>query len=210
MKTADIAKMAYDAVSKAITDAVLTGALSDGAVTYDGRVVFGGERAPAGFPVATAKDKARPAYFEGFSVEAVPGWSLTANAVEYIVVSVRDILEAGAFQVCNVIRRDDMLWKSVTFERATLTDDGAGGQDEDWNTLATVQAGIIALSGAERWASDRVEAQSRWRLFVPFVTGLTEQDRVMIDGTEYAITFVNDVEQRAVWHVVDLSGGVAT
>lgn len=209
---AAIAKTAFDAVAGAITDAVLDGTLNDGSTDYTGRVVLGGENAPAGFPMPISKDKVRPAYLEGYSSVAQPGWTLVADSVTYHVLGVRDIVEAGGFQVANVISQADMLWQSVTFQNPAGGRDSTGGILRSWSAVAngTVTAGLVAMSGAERWASDRVEATSKWRLVCKPVVGVTEASRVVIDSIAYNINFVNDVEQRGVWHVMDLSGGVAT
>lgn len=205
-----IAQAAFNAVSAAITDAVYSATLSDGTSDYSGRVVFGGETAPAGFPMATAKDKVRPIYLEGFSEVASAGWTITVGSAVYYVLGVRDIAQAGGFQVINGIAATDMLWQTATFQRVTNTTDSLGARVRGWADLASdVSVGIIALSGQERWQSDRVEARSEWRLICEPVSGLREADKVVIDGRDYAIKFVNDVEQRGVWQVLDISLGAA-
>lgn len=205
-----IAKAAFDAVAAGITDAVLDGTLNDGSTDYTGRVVLGGETAPGGWPMAVAKEKVRPAYLEGYSAVAGAGWTLVASGVTYYVLGVRDIVQAGGFQVANVIASADMLWQSVTFQRATNASDGAGGHARTWATLATRDAGLVALSGDEQWRSARLEAQSQWRAVCLPVSGLREGDRVQIGSRTYNITFVNDVEQRGIWQVLDLALGEAT
>lgn len=210
---ASIAKSAFDAVAASITDAVLDGTLNDGSTDYAGRVVFGGETPPQGFPMATADKKMRPAYLEGFSAVPAAGWTLTADSVTYYIGGTRDIVQAGGLVVANVIAAGDLLWKTAAFERKTWTVDAYGARLETWAAISgagSVSVGLMALSGSERWASQRLEAQSRWRLWCAPISGLTEADRVTIGGTSYAITFVNDVEQRGVWQVLDLSGGVAS
>jgi SPP1 family predicted phage head-tail adaptor len=208
--TTAIAKAAFDGVAAGITDAVLTGTLNDGATNYTGRVVFGGETAPTGFPMSKIEARTRPAYLEGFSAVAAVGWTLTADSVTYYVTGVRNIVEGGGLVVASVISGADMLWKTVTIERQTRTADGAGGFTTSWATHATVSGGIWSLSGNERWQSDRVEETSKWRMVIPFQSGLKPTDRVVIDSVTYNVTFANDVEQRGTWHVLDLSGGVAT
>ena len=210
---ASIADAAFDGVASAITDAVLSATLNDGTTNYSGRVVFGGEKAPTGFPLSEAKGRAREAYLEGFSAAAAAGWTLVAGGATYYVMGIRDIVEAGTFIVANVIKQSDMLWKTAAFETPTNTSDGSGGYTESWAAIVgydAVSVGLMAVSGQERWASDRIEATTRFRAICVPVTGLTEADRVVIDSKAYNITFINDAEGRGIWQVLDLSGGVAT
>lgn len=206
-----IAKAAFDAVSLGITDAILDATISNGGPSVSGRVVLGGETAPAGFPIAKADGKVRPAYLEGFSSVPAPGWTMTADGTTYYITGVRDIVEAGGLIVANVIASSDLLWTSGRFERKSGTVDGYGARTASWSVISgagSVSMGLVALSGQERWASQRLEATSAWRAWCSPVSGLTEADRVVIDGRAYAITFVNDVEQRGIWQVLDLSRGV--
>lgn len=206
---ADIAKQAYDAVAASITDSILDATLNG---SDSGRVVLGGETAPNGFPMAAAKDKARQAYLEGFDTVAAIGDTIEANSVTYHVLAVRDIVEAGGLVVARVLPESEMTWITATFERPTRTPDGAGGYTETYAAISGldgVSAGIVAVSGAEVWASMRVEAQSSWQLWVKTDAEITEVDRVTIGGRVYNITFVNDVEKRGIWQVVNLGQGVA-
>lgn len=209
---AEISKAAFDGVSAAISGAVKSASLTDGTTVYSGRVVLGGETAPTGFPMAKAKEKVRPAYLEGFSAVAAAGWTFTADSVVYYVLSVRDIVDASGFQVINAIASTDMLWKTATFQSVMELTDDLGGKSRQWQTLsngADVSVGLVAMSGQERWQSERLEVQSQWRMICPPVEGLNERDRVIIGSRVYNITFVDDVEQRGVWHVIDLSLGAA-
>jgi SPP1 family predicted phage head-tail adaptor len=210
---AQIAADAFDAVGVAITDAIKAATLSDGTTDYAGRVVFGGETAPAGFPMATAKDKLRPAYLEGFGVIPAPGWTILADGVTHYVTGVRDVVEAGTFTVANVIKSSDLLWKTVTFERDTPCVDDYGARVPYWTAIAgaeNISAGIMVMSGQEQWERQRLEVHSRWQLIVPYIDGLTERDRVQIDGRPYSMSFVHDIERRGVWLVIDLDLGRAT
>jgi SPP1 family predicted phage head-tail adaptor len=207
---AEIAQKAFNAVSASITDAVHDATLTDGVADYAGRVVFGGEKPAGGFPMSTAKTRTREAYLEGFGVIPTAGWSFTSVGVVHYVLGVIDIVRAGSFSVVNSIAHDDMLWQAVTIERQTNTSDGAGGYTKSWSTFATQTAGIVALSGSERWASDRIEAMTRYRMVLPYIDGLKASDRVAIVGKAYAITFIDDVELRGKWMQLDLTEGAAT
>ncbi len=205
----DIAKQAYDAVASEITDAIQDATLNG---AESGRVVFGGETAPSGFPMATDKDKPREAYLEGFDTVAAIGDTLEANSVTYHVLAVRDIVEAGGLVVARVMSDGDMNWQTATFNRLTRISDGAGGYSETYAPVAGldgVSVGLVAMSGYETWASMRVEAQSKWQLWVKTDVEITEVDTVTIGSRTYNVTFVNDVEKRGIWQVVELDGGVA-
>lgn len=105
-----------------------------------------------------------------------------------------------------------MLKTAVTFQRLARTSDGAGGWSEAWAAItgAPERAHVKALSGGERWASDRVEASARFRVTARYFAGLTEADRVLIGGRAHNITFINNVEFADRWHVLDVTGGVAS
>lgn len=105
-----------------------------------------------------------------------------------------------------------MLREPVTFERAAKVSDGAGGFTETWSAIsgASDRAHVRATSGAERWASNRTEAVTQWRIVVRYFSGLLESDRVVIRGRAYNIRFVNNIEMRDRWLEIDLTGGVAT
>lgn len=208
--TALIAKAALDGVAAGITDAVKDATLSDGVTDYTGRVVFTGATAAGGFPGSTAKDRVNTAILEGFSASAQAGWTIVADTVTYYVLGVRDIVEAGGVVMARVIKEADMLWQSVTLRTRTETSDGAGGFTASWADIATVDGGLVAMSGAERWQSQRVEAVSSWKLVIRGGVSVNATDRAVIDGRDYSITFVNDHEARGDWLVLDLALGVAT
>ena len=86
---------------------------------------------------------------------------------------------------CNMTA--GMLKEPVTFQRATKAIDGAGGYTETWGAIsgAADRAKARALSGSERFASDRVEAVTRWRITVRYFAGLLESDRVLIRTRAY-------------------------
>jgi len=104
-----------------------------------------------------------------------------------------------------------MLNEDVEFQRAAKVSDGAGGYTETWGALAGASglAQVKALSGSERFASDRVEATTRWRIVVRYFEGLLESDRVEIRGRVYNIRFVNNIDLANRWLQIDLDGGVA-
>jgi len=201
-----IASAAFDAVSAAITDAIQ--AVTFGAET--GRIVFDMEKAPKGYPSPTPEQRLESAYLEGFTTWPIEGDELIADGVTYYVMATRDVVKAQGLYHVMLGAEDDLLWKTVTIERATKVSDGAGGYTETWSTLAVVNGGVAAMSGSEGWRTDRLEATSRWRLLIAYWGELFATDRVVIDGRAYNISFVNDVQKRDAWTVLDLGEGVPT
>lgn len=207
-----IAAAAYNAVSAAITDAISIGALSDGTTHATGRVIFDGQSAPKGFPSAKPADKVRPAYLEGFGVVPESGWTITANGGTYYITDRRDIVEAGSLVVCNVIADADLFWLTADVKAQTRTSNGAGGYTEAWSDITDgtgVKFGIWATSGLERNASGRVEAVSQWRGLMPYLAGVDETCRIVADGRIYNVRFVDNVQRRGAWLVMDLEQGAA-
>lgn len=100
----------------------------------------------------------------------------------------------------------------ITVQRKTRTANGTGGFTESWATLsgASTRAYVVALSGAERLASDRVEASARFRVTCRYFSGLKESDRIQIAGRAHNIRFINNVEMRNKWYAIDVDGGAAT
>ncbi len=105
-----------------------------------------------------------------------------------------------------------MLREPVTFERLTRTSDGQGGYTEAWAAIsgAPDRAYVKAMSGSERWRSDRVEATSNYLAVVRYFAGLTEQDRIVIRSQNGQIRFINNLEFKNRWLEIDVNLGVAT
>lgn len=100
----------------------------------------------------------------------------------------------------------------IEFQRKTRLPDGAGGFSETWSKIsgAPEYAYARAVSGSERYASDRVEARTKVRVTVRYFDGLRDDDRVVINGDAHNITFINNVDFRGRWLEIDLAGGAAT
>lgn len=102
-----------------------------------------------------------------------------------------------------------MMREPIRVERKTRTSDGAGGYTETWAVLNSPFAYVKAVSGGERYASDRLEATTRWRVVIRYISGLRESDRIVIRSKNHNIRFINNVEMRDRWLEIDLDGGVA-
>ena len=99
----------------------------------------------------------------------------------------------------------------VEFQRKTRTADGAGGFTDAWAAIsgAPTRAMVKAMSGRERWASDRVEASANYRVVVRYFAGLTEVDRVEVRGRPGQIRFINNVDFDDRWLEIDVNLGDA-
>lgn len=104
-----------------------------------------------------------------------------------------------------------MLKEPVTFERQGEVSDGAGGYTKSWAAVsgAPTRGHLKAMSGRERWASERTEAVSSYRLVVRYFSDLTEKDSVVIRSRRYNITFIDNLEFEDKWLRIDLGLGVA-
>ena len=104
-----------------------------------------------------------------------------------------------------------MLQTPVEFQRKSRAPNNTGGFVETWSVLAgsATRAHVKALSGSERLHASRVNAETKARMVCRYFAGLLPEDRVIIEGRAYNVTFINDVEFRKRWLEIDLSGGVA-
>jgi SPP1 family predicted phage head-tail adaptor len=107
--------------------------------------------------------------------------------------------------------KSGMLKEAVAFQRLTGTTDGAGGFTEAWAAIpATPTRGHVkAMSGGERWHSDRVEASSTHKIVVRYNSSLTTKDRVVIRGLAYNIRFIDNMEMADKWLYITAEVGVA-
>lgn len=105
-----------------------------------------------------------------------------------------------------------MLRTPCAFESKTKTLDGAGGWSETWATIsgAATRCKFKALSGGERFQAQRAEATTRNRIVCRYFAGLSEDDRVVIDGRTYNIRFINNIELRNKFLEIDIDGGGAS
>lgn len=203
---AEIAKKAYDNVSAVITDAIQSATI--GAET--GRIVFEREKAPKGYVMPSPEQRIQSAWLEGFTVAPAYGDTLVSGGVNYFVMGVNDVVKAGTFFNVMLSAESDMLWSSVEIQRNTKTSDGAGGWTDDWNAVATVDAGIIAIGGSESWQFGRIEDETRFKVVMEYRADLKTSDALVFDGRFHNIRFVDNVQERGIWLSVDVDGGVAT
>jgi SPP1 family predicted phage head-tail adaptor len=103
-----------------------------------------------------------------------------------------------------------MLRTIVQFQRLARTSDGAGGFTQTWANLAgaPTRAHVKSMSGGERFASARVEATATHKVTVRYFAGLTEADVVVFNGLRANIRYIDNLEQRNRWLVLDVQTGV--
>lgn len=104
-----------------------------------------------------------------------------------------------------------MLRESVVFERSARVSDGAGGYTRSWGAIsgAPTRAMVKPLSGRERWASDRTEAGTNFRVVVRYFADLKPSDRVVIRGRSADIQFIGNVDLMDEWLEIDVNLGEA-
>lgn len=102
-----------------------------------------------------------------------------------------------------------MLRETVTLKSQTKTSIGGGATEIAYTTYATVRGMLKALSGGERLYASRLDATTRNRLVIRYRSDVTESDQVVVRGKAYQIRFIDNVEFRDKWLVLDLDGGVA-
>lgn len=97
-----------------------------------------------------------------------------------------------------------LLPDTCEISRVTLEPDGAGGQTETWETIATV-ACRVAPSGQspqERAVAERVASVSTWTITLPAETDVKVGDRLTIGARTFAVAGVlarsNEIARRVV------------
>lgn len=106
-----------------------------------------------------------------------------------------------------------MLTTPVLFQRRGASTNTNGDiLPGDWLTIAgaPTRAAVKAASGYERAQAQRTNAEVALKVTARYFAGLTEADSVVIRGRRHNITFIDNVEFADKWHVISVSGGVAT
>lgn len=101
----------------------------------------------------------------------------------------------------------------VTFQRATLGDDGYGNTITGWSDHLTVWANVRETLGKERVDAGRVEAARTATIRVrqsPDTLGLTESDRVMARGQLWNVRSIVRVGNDGAMLDILVEAGVAT
>lgn len=100
----------------------------------------------------------------------------------------------------------------IAFQKKTETPDGFGGSSVVWadiDSLANVWAHVRAKSGRERLEADRVEASANYIFIIRNRSDLSEDMRIVWDGTPYNIRSLLQAKSRAMYLEIDAERGVA-
>lgn len=88
--------------------------------------------------------------------------------------------------------------RRVTIRRVVGgTPDGQGGTLPIFGDLATVWAEVDAISDGERWRAMQVAATVTHRFRIRWGLGVTVLDRVRLEGREFEISGVKELDRRA-------------
>jgi SPP1 family predicted phage head-tail adaptor len=99
--------------------------------------------------------------------------------------------------------------KLIKIQRETLTGDGIGGDDLTWVDVSEEWAKAEPLSGAERPEADRPEAQARYMFVIRHRSDLLDTDRIVFNGQNYDIDFIQDEGPRPTYLEINaFRGGV--
>lgn len=81
---------------------------------------------------------------------------------------------------------------SAAVRRASAASDGMGGTTRTWTTVATATCRITPLdqTEAEQVLGDDTRDKQVYRVSLPYGTALTVADRLLINGTTYAVEAV--------------------
>lgn len=102
-----------------------------------------------------------------------------------------------------------MLRTPITLSAKQTTPDGAGGFSVNLASYANVKGHVKAMSGMEKLASERVESHVKLTAVIRYRMDVRASDVVAIDGADYNIVAVYDVEFKRKWLKLDLALGSA-
>lgn len=111
-------------------------------------------------------------------------------------------------QCCDIT--PGMLRHTVTVQRATLSVNGSGGRSKTWATIHTIRAGAVNKGGLERVTADRVDASRRVEFTCRYSANIQEGDRIVFNGLAHNIRYIDNVEYRNRWLIINCDQGVAT
>lgn len=97
----------------------------------------------------------------------------------------------------------------VTISRETLAADGIGGATVTLATVATVWAKVVAKSGRERMAADRLDAEAGYLFVIRWRSDVREADRITWGGVDYNIRAIRQDGGRKLYLEIDAERGVA-
>jgi SPP1 family predicted phage head-tail adaptor len=82
----------------------------------------------------------------------------------------------------------------ISFQQATLTDDGAGGRSRAWVTIGSAWAGIEPWKGNENITADQLRAAATFRVVTRYRTdiAITAKLRILYGSRVFEILSIAD------------------
>ncbi len=108
---------------------------------------------------------------------------------------------------CDIIAAD--LRHTIEIQANNKTSNGSGGFVYLWATFATMKAAVKNPSGYERWSAERVDAVAKVKFTIRYRADVVEGNRIIFNGVLHNITFIDNLEYRNRWLVIDAERGVA-
>jgi len=71
--------------------------------------------------------------------------------------------------------------RRLAVRRATLGDDGHGGQVKSWSTVATIWAEAISQNGREAVLAGALQGVSAWKITIDWRGDITTDDQLRLD-----------------------------
>ena len=98
----------------------------------------------------------------------------------------------------------------ITFQSATLTADGAGGNTKTWSDVATTWAHVIAKVGAESFTENRMNATGFYVFVIRSRSDVDETMRIVWRGENYNIRAILRKGYRSHFVDIEVERGVGT
>ena len=84
----------------------------------------------------------------------------------------------------------------ISIERKVSAPDGVGGVELTWESIIDLRAAIDPVSGNERFAAQRIEADVTHRLLFRWFDGLRASDRINFKGRLFNIRLIRNLEEK--------------
>lgn len=89
--------------------------------------------------------------------------------------------------------------KTFTIESLTNTPDGQGGYVPSWSTFATITGFVQKKSGDETIKDDQLDDNYPTTFSFKYISGITNEMRVLFNGKYYNIRSIISVQEVDVW-----------
>lgn len=87
----------------------------------------------------------------------------------------------------------------VTVQSPTYVDDGFGGKTKTWATKTKIFCMIEDRNGSEGVNAGRIEDTGGATFTTPYRSDLLTTDRLLVEGVEYNIRSIVDVDRKKRW-----------